>query len=250
MRGDGTWRGPHVAIRVRATISQLDLVVLGTGNAEPYDPHPREGLDSLFTCLRMAEDPGRDCVLLPSSRRMTCTMLMAPMKCSSRTCRSPGVSQGHDRGEQQERILRRAGLHQLFAHRRAPARQDYGLLPRRSQTGRPVLTDVYKRFFAGEEVGIWALASYQTRWRRLRSIPTPASCTHVDGASDPEDCVAEGAGARCRLHGRDRTGPGTSSPAMSSVTSSRIQVPITGQKKWEMPSTDLPGSRGRQLVAD
>jgi alcohol dehydrogenase (cytochrome c) len=28
---------------------QLDLVYFGIGNAEPYDPRPREGRDSLYT---------------------------------------------------------------------------------------------------------------------------------------------------------------------------------------------------------
>ncbi|PYQ74721.1 MAG: PQQ-dependent dehydrogenase, methanol/ethanol family, partial [Acidobacteria bacterium] len=33
---------------------QLDLVYWGTGNAEPYDPAPRKGLDSLFTSSVLA----------------------------------------------------------------------------------------------------------------------------------------------------------------------------------------------------
>ena len=36
---------------------QLDLVYWGTGNAEPYDPRPREGLDSLFTNSVLAIQP-------------------------------------------------------------------------------------------------------------------------------------------------------------------------------------------------
>ena len=36
---------------------QLDLVYWGTGNAEPYDPRPREGLDSLFTSSVLAIRP-------------------------------------------------------------------------------------------------------------------------------------------------------------------------------------------------
>ena len=36
---------------------QLDLVYWGTGNAEPYDPRPREGLDSLFTNSVLAIRP-------------------------------------------------------------------------------------------------------------------------------------------------------------------------------------------------
>src|SRR5215471_17869773 len=36
---------------------QLDLVYWGTGNAEPYDPRPRNGLDSLFTNSVLAIRP-------------------------------------------------------------------------------------------------------------------------------------------------------------------------------------------------
>ena len=36
---------------------QLDLVYWGTGNAEPYDPRPRGGLDSLYTSSVLAIRP-------------------------------------------------------------------------------------------------------------------------------------------------------------------------------------------------
>src|SRR5207237_466156 len=36
---------------------QLDLVYWGTGNAEPYDPRPRQGLDSLYTSSVLAIRP-------------------------------------------------------------------------------------------------------------------------------------------------------------------------------------------------
>src|SRR5580658_4716965 len=36
---------------------QLDIVYWGTGNAEPYDPRPREGMDSLFTSSVLAIRP-------------------------------------------------------------------------------------------------------------------------------------------------------------------------------------------------
>ena len=36
---------------------QLDLVYWGVGNAEPYDPKPREGLDSLYSSSVLAIRP-------------------------------------------------------------------------------------------------------------------------------------------------------------------------------------------------
>src|SRR5256884_1382855 len=50
-RGGGpTWRSGSYD-------PQLDLVYWGTGNAEPYDPRPREDLDSLFTSSVLAIRP-------------------------------------------------------------------------------------------------------------------------------------------------------------------------------------------------
>ncbi len=51
MQGGGpTWRSGSYD-------PQLDLVYWGTGNAEPYDPRPREGLDSLYTSSVLAVRP-------------------------------------------------------------------------------------------------------------------------------------------------------------------------------------------------
>ncbi len=51
MQGGGpTWRSGSYD-------PQLDLVYWGTGNAEPYDPRPRQGLDSLFTNSVLAIRP-------------------------------------------------------------------------------------------------------------------------------------------------------------------------------------------------
>ena len=50
-RGGGpTWRSGSYD-------PQLDLVYWGTGNAEPYDPRPREGMDSLYTSSVLAIRP-------------------------------------------------------------------------------------------------------------------------------------------------------------------------------------------------
>jgi alcohol dehydrogenase (cytochrome c) len=50
-RGGGpTWRSGSYD-------PQLDLVYWGTGNAEPYDPRPREALDSLYTSSLLAIRP-------------------------------------------------------------------------------------------------------------------------------------------------------------------------------------------------
>jgi alcohol dehydrogenase (cytochrome c) len=70
-RGGGpTWRSGSYD-------SQLDLVYWGTGNAEPYDPRPREGMDSLFTSsvLAIRRRPVRSSVTI-NTRQTTCMTWM------------------------------------------------------------------------------------------------------------------------------------------------------------------------------
>ena len=53
----------RMEVRRRADVASgsydpaLDLVYWGTGNAEPYDPRPRGGLDSLYTSSVLAIRP-------------------------------------------------------------------------------------------------------------------------------------------------------------------------------------------------
>ena len=49
---------------------QLDLVYWGTGNAEPYDPRPREAMDSLYTSSVLAIRPKTGEIVWPLSSAM------------------------------------------------------------------------------------------------------------------------------------------------------------------------------------
>ena len=63
---------------------QLDLVYWGTGNAEPYDPRPRENLDSLFTnsVLAIGRKPARWPAIF-NTRPTTYTMWTRPTRICS-----------------------------------------------------------------------------------------------------------------------------------------------------------------------
>jgi alcohol dehydrogenase (cytochrome c) len=111
------------------------------------------------------------------------------------------------------------------------------------QTGRPVLSDVYKRFAAGEEVEIWpsrgtnAVPSafdprtgliYASTWDvpRLQKIDPNAK----------EDVVGENStGVSAR---QPETKPGDVPGHFLAID------PLTGEKKWEVPLANLPGSAG------
>ena len=106
-------------------------------------------------------------------------------------------------------------------------------------TGRPVLTDVYKRFLAGEEVEIWPSRGtnavpiafnpntglvYASTWNlpRIQKLAPPKPQVHRRAAPP-----ASSAGFR-------RSKPGDVLGHFAAIN------PLTGEKKWEVPLTDLP----------
>jgi alcohol dehydrogenase (cytochrome c) len=110
------------------------------------------------------------------------------------------------------------------------------------KTGRPVLTDVYKRFLAGEEVEIWPSRGtnavpiafnpntgliYASTWNlpRIQKLGPPPPATL--GASTT--------GVTARL---PEVAPGTVFGHLTAIN------PLTGEKKWEVPLTDYPSSSG------
>ena len=103
---------------------QLDLVYWGVGNAEPYDPRPREQMDSLYTSSVLA--------IRPKTGEMACHYQYTPNDVydvdgsrRERPGRHSGerpAAQGDDPAEQ-ERLPVRGRSHQLQAHRGAPVRQ-------------------------------------------------------------------------------------------------------------------------------
>ena len=109
-------------------------------------------------------------------------------------------------------------------------------------TGRPVLTDVSKRFLAGEEVEIWP--SRGTNATPIAFNPSTgliyASTWNVPRIQQlaPPRPVAKGTtstGVNARF---PESKPGDALGHFAAIN------PLTGEKKWEIPLTDLPGSAG------
>jgi alcohol dehydrogenase (cytochrome c) len=111
-------------------------------------------------------------------------------------------------------------------------------------TGRPVLTDVYKRFLAGEEVEIWPSRGtnavpiafnpntglvYATTWNlpRIQKLAPPAQTPTALGGNTT--------GVTSRL---PDTKPGDTFGYVIAIN------PLTGKKKWEVPLIDFPSSSG------
>jgi alcohol dehydrogenase (cytochrome c) len=109
-------------------------------------------------------------------------------------------------------------------------------------TGRPVLTDVHKRFLAGEEVEIWP--SRGTNAVPIAFNPNTgfvyASTWHVPRIQQlaPQKSPVIG-GASTGVHSR------FPESQQGDVFGHFVAInPLTGEKKWEVPLTDLPSSAG------
>src|SRR5258705_10516704 len=115
------------------------------------------------------------------------------------------------------------------------------------ESGRPVLTDVYKRFFAGEEVEIWPS-------RGTNAVPIafdPASALVFASTWDVPR-IQKIAAPKPQVLGADSTGVTARGPDRKAgdVVGHFIAVnPLTGEKKWDMPLTDLPRSAGMHATA-
>src|SRR5579863_5393458 len=135
---------------------QLDLVYWGTGNAEPYDPRPRQNLDSLYTNSVLA--------IRPKTGEMVCYYQYTPNDVYDVDSVDEQVLADIPVNGQMRKVmiqankngflyvLDRTNCKLIAAH---PMVKVNWATHIDMATGRPVLTDIQKRFLAGEEVEIW-----------------------------------------------------------------------------------------------
>src|ERR1700680_2729242 len=222
---------------------QLDLVYWGTGNAEPYDPRPREGLDSLYTSSVLA--------IRPKTGEIACYFQYTPNDLYDVDATDEHVLADIQVGGQPRKVmiqtnkngflyvLDRTNCKLIAAH---PFLKVNWATSIDMATGRPVLSDVQKRFLAGEEVEIWPSRGtnavpiafdtntgliYASTWNipRLQKLAPPkpvvkaTTTTGVD-ARQPESKPGDVLGYFAAIN------------------------PLTGDKKGEIPLTDLPSSAG------
>jgi alcohol dehydrogenase (cytochrome c) len=222
---------------------ELDLVYWGTGNAEPYDPRPREGLDSLFTNSVLA--------IRPKTGEVACYFQYTPNDVYDVDATDEQVLADIQIGGQLRKVMIQANKNGFMyvldrTNCKLIAAHPFVKVNWATQidlaTGRPVLTDLYKRFAAGEEVEIWPSRGtnavpiafdpntrliYASTWNlpRIQQLAPPKPI--VIGASST--------GVNATL---PETKPGDAFGHLLAIN------PLTGEKKWEMPLTDLPSSSG------
>ena len=222
---------------------QLDLVYWGTGNAEPYDPKSRGALDSLFTSSVLA--------FRPKTGEVVCYFQYTPNDVYDVDGTDEQVLADIRIGGDLRKVMIQANkngfLYVLDRTNCKPiAAHPYVKVNWASHidlaTGRPVLTDLYKRFLAGDEVEIWPS-------RGTNAVPIAFDPNNglVYASTWDVPRVQKIAPPKQIVLGANSTGITARVPpvAPGDVLGHFVAIdPLTGQKKWEVPLADLPGSAG------
>jgi alcohol dehydrogenase (cytochrome c) len=222
---------------------QLDLVYWGTGNAEPYDPRPRQNMDSLFTNSVLA--------IRPKTGEVACYFQYTPNDVYDVDATDEQVLADIQIASQPRKVmiqtnkngflyvLDRTNCKLIAAH---PYTKVNWATHIDMVTGRPVLTDVQQRFLAGEEVEIWPQ-------RGTNAVPiafnpntgliyaSTFNLPRVQQLAPPKPVVIGG------------TSTGVNNKILEikpgEIVGHFLAInPLTGEKKWEVPLTDLPSSAG------
>ncbi len=222
---------------------QLDLVYWGTGNAEPYDPRPRENLDSLYTNSVLA--------IRPKTGEMVCYYQYTPNDVYDVDATDEQVLADIPMNGQMRKVmiqankngflyvLDRTNCKLIAAH---PMVKVNWATHIDMATGRPVLTDIQKRFLAGEEVEIWP--SRGTNAVPIAFNPTTGliyastwDVPRIQKLAPPKPTVIGGQSTGVEARVPD-TKPGDVVGHFAAIN------PLTGEKKWEVPLTDVPSAAG------
>jgi alcohol dehydrogenase (cytochrome c) len=222
---------------------QLDLVYWGIGNAEPYDPRPREARDSLYTSSVLA--------IRPKTGEIVCyyqytpndvydvdatdEQVLADMQVNGQTRKV--MIQSNKNGFMY--VLDRTNCKLIAAHPYTKVNWASGI---DLATGRPQLTGVYKDFIAGGEVEI--LPS-----RGSNAVPIAFNPTNGLVYAAPWDVprIQQLAPPKPQVMGENSTGVNARQPRIEpgQVVGYYVALdPLTGQRKWEVPLADIPSSAG------
>jgi alcohol dehydrogenase (cytochrome c) len=227
---------------------QLDLVYWGVGNAEPYDPRPRSGLDSLYTNSVLA--------IRPKTGEVACYYQYTPNDVYDVDATDEQVLADIPVNGQVRKVMIQTNKNGFMyvvdrSNCKLIAAHPYVKVTWASkidlETGRPVLTDIYKKFAAGEEVEIWP--SRGTNATPIAFNPN-TGLIYVSSWNVPR--IQKLAPPSPAIHGGTTTGVVAKFPSMqpSDVFGYFAAInPVTGEKKWEISLTELPGSAGMLATA-
>jgi alcohol dehydrogenase (cytochrome c) len=234
--GGPTWRsGSYDA--------ELDLVYWGTGNAEPYDPRPREGLDSLFTNSVLA--------IRPKTGEVACYYQYTPNDVYDVDATDENVLADIQVAGRVRKVMIQANKNGFLyvldrTNCKLIAANPYVKVNWATRidlaTGRPVLTDIQKRFAAGEEVEI-------SPSRGTNAVPIAFDPTSglVYASTWDVARIQKLAAPRNVPLGGTSTGVDATIPNVKpgDVVGHFVAInPLTGEKRWDVPLADIPSSAG------
>jgi len=242
--GSDAWtRGGAPTWRSGSYDPQLDLVYWGTGNAEPYDPRPREAMDSLYASSVLA--------IRPKTGELVCYYQYTPNDVYDVDGADENVLADIQVGGQTRKVMIQANKNGfLYVVDRtnckpiaAPAYVKVNWATHVDiATGRPVLTDIYKRFLAGEEVEIWPS-------RGTNAVPIAfnpnTGLVYVNAWNVPR--IQKLAPPKPQVLGGESTGVIGRAPTLKpgDVVGNFVAInPVTGERKWEAPLIDVPSAAG------
>jgi alcohol dehydrogenase (cytochrome c) len=241
--GDAWTQGGGPTWRSGSYDPQLDLVYWGVGNAEPYDPRTREGLDSLYTNSVLA--------IRPKTGEIACYFQYTPNDVYDVDATDEQILADIQVGGQLRKVmiqankngflyvLDRTNCKFIAAH---PIVKVNWATEIDLKTGRPILTDVYKRFVAGDEVEIWP-----SRGTNAVPIAINPNTGLVFASTWNIARIQKLAATQSFIRGGTSTGVTSRIPEVKpgDVVGHFAAInPLTGEKKWEIPLTDLPSAAG------
>ena len=222
---------------------ELDLVYWGTGNAAPWNPAPRGGLDSLYASSVIAVRPRTGEIVCHYQYTPNDAYdvdgadehVLADLRIDGRLRKV--MIQANKNGFLY--VLDRTDCSLIAAH---PFVRVNWATHIDLDTGRPVLTDLLERIVAGERVAIWPS-------RGSNAVPIAfnpetglvyTSTWHVPRivqVEPPQERVIGGRAIGMSSRFPD-VEPGELLGHLLAID------PLTGEKKWEIPTRDFPNSAG------
>ena len=244
LQDSNAWRfGGGPTWRSGAYDPELDLVYWGTGNAEPYDPRPRGALDSLYTSSVLA--------IRPKTGEIACHFqytpndvydvdgtdehVLADIEIAGRLRKV--MIQANKNGFLY--VLDRTNCELIAAH---PYVEVNWATHIDLVTGRPVLTDLYDRFLAGEEVSI-----FPSRGSNAVPIAFNPNTGLIYTSTWNVPRIQQLAPPKEQVIGANSTGVNNRFPTVEpgDLLGHFLAInPLTGRKEWEIPLRDFPSSAG------
>ena len=246
--GDAWTHGGGATWRSGSYDPQLDLVYWGTGNAEPYDPRPRGALDSLYTSSVIA--------IRPKTGELVCHYQYTPNDVYDVDATDEQVLADMQIGGQARKVMIQANKNGFLyvldrTNCRLIAAHPFTTVNWATHvdlaTGRPVLTDLYKRFLAGEEVSI-----YPQRGTNAVPIAFNPSTGLVYLSAWDVPRIQKLAPPKPQEPGTNSTGVVGRVPTFKpdDVVGHFVAIdPLSGETKWDVKLTDMPSSAGTLVTA-